>query len=97
VYALAPDVPDLPSSTWLYRKVTVDEAERIHVGGPEHAGRAFGASHDAWLKLRASLSGADELWIYNSKDHIAAGACANYGVCVVRQARVVRHLLLRIG
>ncbi len=90
-------MPDLPPSSWLYRKVSVDEAERIHAGGPEHAGRAFGASHDAWQKLCATLTAADEVWIYNSKDHIAPGACANYGVCVVRHGRVLRHLLLRIG
>lgn len=90
-------VGDNVPTTWLYRRVTVEEAERIHSDPDSHGGRAFGASHDAWKSLKASLTAADEVWIYDSRKHIATGACANYGVCAVRHGRVVRHLLLRIG
>lgn len=81
-------------TTWLRRRVSIDEAERIHTD--EH-GTPFGAASGAWKALTASMSGADEVWIYDSRAHIAPGGCANYGVAVVRAGRVRGHLLLRIG
>ena len=79
--------------TWLYRRVTPDEAERIFT---DDRGVPFGAASQAWLELRATVTPADELWIYDSRAHIAPGSCANLGVCVVRHGRVTRHLLIRI-
>lgn len=84
-------------TSWLYRRVSVEEAERIHTDPSTHGGRALGPAHDAWEKMKASMKGGDELWIYDSRAHISPGACANYGLCVVRGGKAVVQLLLRIG
>jgi hypothetical protein len=82
---------------WLKRRVMIDEAERIHATDDDAGGKAFGAAHDSWQKLKASMTQADELWLYDSAGKEGESHCRNYGVAVVRHGRVRAHLLLAIG
>lgn len=88
-----PAHPVIPTS-WLYRRVTPDEAERIFA---DERGTPFGQANAAWCELKTAITAADELWIYDSRKHVGPDACANLGVCVVRHGVVTRHLLVRIG
>ena len=91
-----PTPPSIPLR-WLRRKVLIDEAERIHTDPDVAGGKPFGAASDSWQKLKATITEADELWLYDSTGKESESHCRNYGVAVVRHGQVRAHLLLTIG
>jgi hypothetical protein len=71
------------SADWLTERVSVEEAEALHM----HEGHPFGSLNREWNYLKSTMQAGDELWNFSSSRESWEQLFGREGVAVVRDGK----------
>ena len=81
---------------WLKRKLTVREAEEIHLVYHEQFGKRgvpFGFLNSEWRELVAHMIDGDEIWEFRSPGITWERLAGRAGICLVRDGEIIDSIV----
>jgi len=99
LYWSLPIAVEIPSS-WLLKKVSVkevEEAESQFPDRPEIHGLPFGFCNLEWRRLLERMRDGDELWEFRSPQSSWENDHGRAGYVVVRDRRVIAHIITEMN
>ena len=81
---------------WLKNKISVDEAEQKHVVKDDRLGTEpipFGFQYKEWLAFKKKIQDGDEIWKFSSPPETWEHLRGRAGICIVRDNKIVAHIV----
>lgn len=88
------------SKSWLQKKITLKEAETIHLVKDDRLGPEpipFGFSNDEWKAMIAKMEDGDELWEFCSSLESWRIMGGREGIALIRNGQVIDHIVTRMN
>lgn len=85
---------------WLKRKLTVEEAENLHMVKDDRLGPEpvpFGFLNESWKKLLSCIQVGDELWEFCSPKKTWEYMAGREGIVLIRKGKMIASIVTRMN